>query len=141
MTAPLVRVVFDTVTLLQAGAKPRGPAGACLRLVIEENVTLVMSVDGLHELRLAPSCCLLPRQMQTAQPIRPVSRARVGRTQGVEIGRLAVLVVRVETLQEMLDPHRILLMIHQYAADIELRLVGDTAATEGAEVGIRHVWS
>jgi putative PIN family toxin of toxin-antitoxin system len=42
--------VFDTVTLLQAGAKPLGPAGACLRMVLEDRLALFMSLDGLHEL-------------------------------------------------------------------------------------------
>lgn len=43
-------VVFDTVTLLQGGGKPHGPAGACLRLVMEDKLTLMMSVEGMYEL-------------------------------------------------------------------------------------------
>jgi putative PIN family toxin of toxin-antitoxin system len=42
-------VVLDTVTLLQGGGKPQGPAGACLRLVMEDQLTLFMSVEGLQE--------------------------------------------------------------------------------------------
>jgi putative PIN family toxin of toxin-antitoxin system len=42
--------VFDTVTLVQGGGKPAGPAGACLQLVLEEKLSLCMSVDGLQEL-------------------------------------------------------------------------------------------
>ncbi|HXG10976.1 MAG TPA: putative toxin-antitoxin system toxin component, PIN family [Gemmataceae bacterium] len=42
--------VFDTVILLQAGGKPQGPAGGCLRLVMEDKVLLYMSAAGLAEL-------------------------------------------------------------------------------------------
>ncbi len=42
--------VFDTVVLLQAGAKPNGPAGACLRLVAEGKVVLFVSAEGLAEI-------------------------------------------------------------------------------------------
>jgi putative PIN family toxin of toxin-antitoxin system len=50
VTGPATPVVFDTVTLLQGGGKPRGPAGACLRLALEGRLTLWMSVDGMQEL-------------------------------------------------------------------------------------------
>src|SRR5262245_38086091 len=42
--------VFDTVVLLQAGGKPEGPAGACLRLVLEDRITLHVSAEGLAEI-------------------------------------------------------------------------------------------
>lgn len=42
--------VFDTVVLLQAGARPDGPAGACLRLVTEGKVVLFVSAEGLAEI-------------------------------------------------------------------------------------------
>jgi putative PIN family toxin of toxin-antitoxin system len=45
-----VHAVFDTVTLLQAAASPLGPAGGCLRLVVDGHVTLHMSEDGFAEL-------------------------------------------------------------------------------------------
>ena len=45
-----VAVVLDTVVLLQAAAKPAGPAGACLRLVTDGQVVLWMSREGLAEI-------------------------------------------------------------------------------------------
>jgi putative PIN family toxin of toxin-antitoxin system len=46
----LIRAVFDTVTLLQGVSSPDGPAGACFRLVLQDKVILMMSIDGLFEL-------------------------------------------------------------------------------------------
>jgi putative PIN family toxin of toxin-antitoxin system len=40
---------YDTVTLLQAAANPRGPAGIGLRMAVEDLVALHMSIDGLQE--------------------------------------------------------------------------------------------
>jgi predicted nucleic acid-binding protein len=45
-----IGAVFDTVVLLQAGAKPGGPPGACLRLVLEGKVALYTSQEGFEEL-------------------------------------------------------------------------------------------
>jgi putative PIN family toxin of toxin-antitoxin system len=45
-----VAVVLDTVVLLQAAAKPSGPAGACLRLVTDGQAVLWMSREGLAEI-------------------------------------------------------------------------------------------
>jgi putative PIN family toxin of toxin-antitoxin system len=42
--------VFDTVVLLQGGAKPDGPSGACLRLVLEGGITLFVSAEGMAEI-------------------------------------------------------------------------------------------
>src|SRR5947209_8788670 len=42
--------VFDTMVLLQAAANPGGPAGACLRMVTEGRIVLLLSAEGLAEL-------------------------------------------------------------------------------------------
>lgn len=44
------RVVFDCNVLLQAAARPAGPAGACMRLVDTNRVTLYVSRATLREL-------------------------------------------------------------------------------------------
>jgi uncharacterized protein len=45
------RVVYDCMIFLQGAAFPRGPAGACLRLVDEGRVTLCLSGAILNEIR------------------------------------------------------------------------------------------
>jgi putative PIN family toxin of toxin-antitoxin system len=46
-----VRVVFDCNTFLQAMSAPRGPAGRCVQLAIDEKVSLFISPSVMEELR------------------------------------------------------------------------------------------
>jgi len=46
-----IRVVFDCNTLLQAFASPNGPAGKCVQLAINGDVSLFISSTVLDELR------------------------------------------------------------------------------------------
>jgi putative PIN family toxin of toxin-antitoxin system len=50
MTPQPLRTVFDTNVLLQAMARPTGPAGACVDLVREGRITLFISIGLIAEL-------------------------------------------------------------------------------------------
>ncbi len=47
----MIRVVFDWVVLLQAAARPAGPAAACLQAVRDGRLELFLGPDILAEVR------------------------------------------------------------------------------------------